>query len=205
MSLLSLEEKKEDNKNIIELFDKNDKNDQSKPLFNSKLFLNLDINQEEDEQSNEINIKENSDFNNDLDEFNYLSNELIKDLDGSINIEEKENNSMNSEKNNNQDDNVSKNNIINSLISLAKDGYEFKPKNYKPEKNVKEEEKIFENKGKISNKFNINKFHKRKNNKNDWICPLCRNLNFAFRKVCNKCKTSKISSDMELNYNFSVL
>ena len=192
MSLLSLKEKEED-KNIIELFDKNDKNDQSKPLFNSKLFLNLDINQEEDEQNNENNTKEDSDFSNNLEEFNYLSNELIKDLDGSINIEEKENNSLNSDKNNNKDDNVTKNNIINSLISLAKDGYEFKPKNYKPEKSIKEEEKMFENKSKIINKFNINKFHKRKDNKNDWICPLCRNLNFAFRTICNKCKTSKIS------------
>ena len=25
--------------------------------------------------------------------------------------------------------------------------------------------------------------------KGDWICPYCHNLNFAFRKKCNRCKT----------------
>ena len=191
MSLSSLNENERD-KNIIELFDKNGKNNQSKPLFNSKLFLNLDINQEEDEQNKDIKTKEDSDYSEDLEESNYLSNELIKDLDGSNYLEKNEKNFMNND-NYNKNDNETKNNIINSLISLAKDGYEFKPKNYKPEKIFfKKEEKNFENKNKISNKFN-NKFNKRKDNKNDWICPLCRNLNFSFRTICNKCKSNKIS------------
>lgn len=30
------------------------------------------------------------------------------------------------------------------------------------------------------------------NKKNDWFCANCRNLNYAFRKVCNKCKAPKV-------------
>ena len=72
---------------------------------------------------------------------NFLSQELIKDLDCSINNDDI-NDDLNENKN--KDENMTKTNIINSLISLAKDGYEFKPKNYKPEKiNSKEQENNF--------------------------------------------------------------
>lgn len=27
--------------------------------------------------------------------------------------------------------------------------------------------------------------------KGDWVCKCCQNLNFAFRKNCNRCKTGK--------------
>lgn len=30
------------------------------------------------------------------------------------------------------------------------------------------------------------------NKKNDWICTNCYNLNYAFRKVCNRCKAPKV-------------
>ena len=29
---------------------------------------------------------------------------------------------------------------------------------------------------------------KNKEHKGDWICPQCSNLNFGFRKVCNRCQ-----------------
>ena len=40
---------------------------------------------------------------------------------------------------------------------------------------------------------------KKKNNfvkrEGDWICYKCKNLNFAFRNVCNKCKLPKEESE----------
>ena len=161
------------------------RNIQSKPLFNSKLFLYIDINQDENIENS---TKEDSDNSFEFDEENYLSNELIKDLN---NIDKKENIvKYNKIENENR---IKNNMVINSLISLAKNGYEFKPKNYKSEdmNEHKIQEKYIENKKYIGNKFNQNKFIKKKREKNDWICPLCNNLNFAFRKICNKCKNSK--------------
>ena len=29
----------------------------------------------------------------------------------------------------------------------------------------------------------------------DWTCSKCKNLNFAFRKICNKCKLPKEESE----------
>ena len=56
-----------------------------KPLFNSKLFIDLNINEED---LDELNENENSDINTEgsdnsfeLEESNYLSNELIEELD----------------------------------------------------------------------------------------------------------------------------
>jgi len=178
------------------------KNISSKPLFNSKLFLDLDINQDEINDLNNIKEpKEDSDYSNELFEpKNFLSNELIKDLNGSISndndIKEIKEIKDNNEKNNYE--NIDKKNIINLLISLAKDGYEFKPKNYKPDK---EQENNSRNANVINNKFNKNKFNKRIVKKNDWICPFCNNLNFSFRIACNKCKIRKISPNLNVKNN----
>ena len=176
----------------MSLLNSDNKNMQLNPLFNSKLFLCLDINQDENDFNNENNNKKDLDYSSEFEEMNYLSHELIKDLNMSINIDE------------NNDKDINTKNIKNSLISLAKDGYKFKPKNYKPENNYKEKEYNFGfNINKI-NKFSIYKLNKRRENKNDWICLLCNNLNFSFRKICNKCKTNKIISDINYNYNLSV-
>ena len=191
MSLCYLEENKLDKHNYkyIDVNNINNRNIQSKPLFNSKLFLYIDINQDENIENN---TKEDSDNSFEFDEINYLSNELIQDLNNFSYIEEKESITKYNKKEN---ENIIKNNIvINSLISLAKNGYEFKPKNYKSEDiyndNLKKGKNI-DDKKYMSNKFNKNKFIKKKRDKNDWICPLCDNLNYAFRKICNKCKSSK--------------
>ena len=202
MSSLSIQEK--ESQQMLLLSDKKYFYIPSKSLFNSKLFIDLDINQEEINDPSETNTEEDSDCSNELEEMNYLSNELMKDLDSPISIEtkEKEKNSSDNIKLNNND-NISTNiNIINSLISLAKDGYEFKPKNYKPEKNKENENKSNNNNN--SNKYG-NKFIKRRDNKNDWICSYCNNLNFSFRNRCNKCKTSKENSDRFINYDYCVL
>ena len=44
--------------------------------------------------------------------------------------------------------------------------------------------------------FNINNYYQLKHKsikerKGDWLCRLCSNLNFAFRKECNRCKVPK--------------
>ena len=80
MSSSSYEFKEENNQN---------QNPQSKPLFNSKLFLNLDINQEEINDLNNIkDTKEDLDYSNEFEQMNYLSHELIKDLNDSMSNED---------------------------------------------------------------------------------------------------------------------
>lgn len=38
----------------------------------------------------------------------------------------------------------------------------------------------------------IRDFKEKNRKKNDWFCINCRNLNYAFRKICNRCKTPKL-------------
>ena len=159
----SLKEKEE--KNII---------NSGETLFNSKLFLDLDIN-DKDIYLNSYteNSSENSDNLPELEEINFLSNELIKDLD-LLTVENKKNI-------------INNDIIIDSLLSLAKDGCEFMPKNYKPNQN-----------NNPNNFFNIRTnstwHNKTREKKNDWFCSYCNNLNFSFRNKCNKCKISKENS-----------
>ena len=54
-------------------------------------------------------------------------------------------------------------------------------------------DKLKKNKGDKKKKKNT--FVKRKG---DWICYKCKNLNFAFRNFCNKCKLSKEESDKQV-------
>ena len=145
----------------------------SKPTFNSKLFINLDSLEgtEYDKESNSDTNTDDSENSIEISEKNdddyYLSKELISELDFS-NIPKQKNDSVN---------------IINSLIPLIKDGYEFIPKNLRISKN---------------NKNNNEK-------KNDWICPICKNLNFSFRVKCNRCGLNKGILDGQnniMNYNF---
>ena len=122
------------------------------PFFNSMLFLYLD-NENQEEENNLNNQDTNYNFN-ELEEVNFLSNELIDELNNCSMFcdEEKEN----------KNEIIINNNIINSLISLAKDGYEFKPKNYKS-KNNQNNKKNQNNK--IFNYENRNRYNKYKTNK----------------------------------------
>lgn len=54
-------------------------------------------------------------------------------------------------------------------------------------------------------KYNYNKIYKRKQKpfterEGDWICNSCKNLNFAFRVECNRCKLPK-GADAKTNPN----
>lgn len=61
---------------------------------------------------------------------------------------------------------------------------------------------------KIQN-YGLNKENKKKNKpfierEGDWICKICKNLNFAFRLECNRCKIpkdseSKIIRNVDIN------
>ena len=171
-----------------------------KPVFNSKLFIDLDINEEIDElnESSENNT-EGSENSFEFEETNYLSNELIEELDFCNNpksLKEEEDNTIN-----NINDN---HNIIDSLLSLANNGYEFKPKNYNPSNS----KNINKNTYNINNYinpilYNNNKYLFNHNNirdqKKDWICSFCNNLNYSFRTKCNRCKIRKEDSDKRKN------
>ena len=48
----------------------------------------------------------------------------------------------------------------------------------------------------IAKKDNFNNKKKnilKKEKKEDWICPLCMNLNYSFRIICNRCQIPKKS------------
>ena len=163
----------------------------SKSLFNSKLFINLDNTDQDNYLNNENIIDEGEDKIIEFEEVNYLTNELIKDLDVLSSISNEKEKEIDIEEENNK--NILNNNIIlDSLLSLAKDGYEFKPKSYKPYQ-------INSNRI-IKQNNNKNVYINNRDKKNDWFCSFCNNLNFSFRNKCNKCKVSKESSKKHKNY-----
>ena len=152
MSIVSSIQGKESPKDYIENINS---------IFNSKLFLYLDINdQDNQDEENEINNPDtnknnenNIDEKEDFEEINYLSNELIKELNNCT-VLTNENNDI-------KDENKININIINSLVSLAKNGYEFKPKNYK-----QNSDKIYNKSNNNNLNYNYkNKYSRFKNNK----------------------------------------
>ena len=159
--------------------------------------------------NNQNNINNNKNLNN-LN-FNYIDNEKSK------------NNSMNNI--NNQSDNLNKNftpffSINKSKVFITEMygrkgwicifcnnfNYEGRNKCNKCKKSLNQQI--------ININYKNNKFEKNLeniNNKNlnflsgrigDWICFSCKNLNFAFRDICNRCKISRKESDIFLQqYN----
>ena len=61
---------------------------------------------------------------------------------------------------------------------------------------VKKPKKIVDLKQKVEHKANNNNNDgkERNNKKGDWICINCRNLNYSFRTICNRCKIPKINT-----------
>ncbi len=176
----------------------------SKPLFNSKLYIDLDINIEKDDlDSGSENNTEGSDTSFEAEEINCLSNELIEELDNNSEspIDKEKDNKFNNIKGGH--------NIIDSLLSLANNGYEFKPKNFNPSfpNNQSNISTIYANRITQNNKYLLTKVNSTKNKNNnarreqkqDWICAFCNNLNFSFRTKCNRCKIKKEESDKRKN------
>ena len=150
----------------------------NKPIFNSKLFIdleNMSIDKETNESDNffEIESKNNTNY--------FLSNDLIKQLDSSTLIIKKENNIIgqtNSLKNKKSQNKF--NQIINPII-YNKFGF-FSKNTY----NNSDKKEYIKDKNKNENKKK--NFEERKG---DWLCLFCNNLNFSFRIKCNRCKMSK--------------
>ena len=70
-------------------------------------------------------------------------------------------------------------NTIKELIPLINKKYSFTPKNFVPQKKV------------VKRNYN--------GRDGDWICFYCRNLNFSFRKNCNRCGIQKEESVIRSN------
>ena len=192
-----------------------------KPLFNSKLFIDLEINKEiEDLNNNSENNTEDSDNSLEGEEINYLSNELIEELDfcDFCDIQKSKEKSVckNEKEKDNKINNMNSNsNIINSLLSLVDDGYEFKPKNFKPIYDNNKNQNLFNknnnNKNhmkqnmKNNNLFLFNNLNNYRDQKNDWVCTFCNNLNFSFRTKCNRCKVNKEESEKRKNIFMNII
>ena len=155
-------------------------------IFNSKLFIDLDSTNDQSLNNSYSKEIENLDDIDDIQNGHFLIKELIDELD--------------SPKSDIMFDNSESENS-KSLTSLVNTGYEFIPKKYRnslDQNSIDRMPKIF-NKYNLktnennSNKKNFypNKTKSIKERKGDWFCQLCSNLNFSFRKKCNRCNTLK--------------
>ena len=147
-------------------------------VFNSKLFIDLDSTDEYSLNNSFEKDSENANEINDVEKDYLLIKELLEELYSPKSNSLEETNNLNYNK---------------SLLPLIDNGYKFIPKGYKNDKDTK-----INKKNKKYNKYNVkntedyhNKQKTIKERKGDWICQLCLNLNFAFRKICNRCKTPK--------------
>lgn len=90
----------------------------------------------------------------------------------------------------------------NPLLPLVNKGYQFTPKNmtsnnFEKKNNCNiycKDQNILNYLKKNECLFKINKVNKT-NKKNDWYCSFCNNLNYSFRVKCNRCNSSRESSD----------
>ena len=151
-----------------------------KPLFNSKLFFDLDNKSNEEDTSESDNFSETeNEINNDY----LLLNDLVKQLDPIF--EEKGKNL---------------NNVPNKVNP------NLFPKNYNTFFSFNLNNEYFMNNFFINNPIkrgfinDKNKLGKKnfKERKGDWICSNCNNLNFAFRIQCNICKRLKENSTKKI-------
>lgn len=146
-------------------------------IFNSKLFLNIDVNNEQYLNNSYIKDLDNSNEIEDINTSLFLTKELIEELNSSK-----------------TDISLNKSSIKDKIINNCIDGHlyylinnrlfygngneSFNKYNFK---------NYVENKNRMSHKKN--KFPREK--KMDWVCPFCHNLNYAFRTICNRCKIPK--------------
>ena len=167
-------------------YDFQKKQTKEESVFNSKLFLNVDLSFEN--LNNSFSTEsENSDEIEDANSSTLLTKELIKELNSNSDFLLKNDSPPNDSSlyflNNNY--NISKNfinNITNNSALLYRD---FNPPlAYHYNSNFH-----------IDNSYKKNYFKKRnkiiKDKKKDWVCQICFNLNYAFRTECNRCKLPK--------------
>ena len=188
----------------------------NKPLFNSKLFFDLDNTSNDNdtyESDNSLELKEIESKNNN--EY-FLLHELLEELDSSFQFtnekekeeEKKEEQKEKGEKEEEKEkEKQSEQNIknVNDFTNIYKNK---KYKNFLPNKfsqifnplifnNYEFYPKNYIHNNSTKNELinNKNKIELKKKNfeerKGDWFCSYCNNLNFAFRTKCNRCKALK--------------
>ena len=200
-------------------------------LFNSKLFIDMDIKEENistDSNSEESEETIKSPSQKKLNK--YLSKDLLDELELSNPVEKKFSEKIFIAKKFQNEEQLKENNDVqfpmrqinyynngmlvnqlknsNPLLSLINQNYEFLPKNF----NNKNNNNFFTLSSNYNNnikKMNYNEYQKRKiYNKikgNDWVCSFCKNLNYSFRVKCNRCGLNKGILDSQnniMNYNF---
>ena len=161
-------------------------------IFNHKLFLNLNINSDILNKSSYTKELDNSNSNEveDNNESFFLTKELIEELNSSK-LDIPFNSSL-------KKDEITQNKI-NSFFHIDRDRQDnLIQKIYFNE--------IFLNNNRFErfNKYNFKNYIRNKNTSSnnkknkiikekmkDWVCPLCNNLNYSFRIICNRCKMSK--------------
>lgn len=146
-------------------------------IFNSKLFLNIDVNNEQYLNNSYIKDLENSNEIEDINTSLFLTKELIEELNSSkTDISLNKSSIKDKIINNSIDEQLYY--LINNRLFYGNGNEIFNKYNFK---------NYAENKNRMSHKKN--KFPREK--KMDWVCPLCHNLNYAFRTICNRCKIPK--------------
>ena len=161
-----------------------------KNIFSSTLYIDLDSTYEKSLNGSNEESENVETIDIDIKEESFLIKELIKELDSPESDIIKLNSSFN-------------NNKIKS--DLVNNGYKFVPKKYRNDtKNncsIKYNDNNVDN---VDNSLNNNKykFKSKKGKKDDWICKYCFNLNFAFRKKCNRCKVPKINKPIKKNIKY---
>ena len=146
-------------------------------IFNSKLFLNIDVNNEQYLNNSYIKDLDNSNEIEDINTSLFLTKELIEELNSSkTDISLNKSSIKDKIINNSIDEQLYY--LINNRLFYGNGNESFNKYNFK---------NYVENKNRLSHKKN--KFPREK--KMDWICPLCHNLNYAFRTICNRCKIPK--------------
>ena len=173
----------------IKNFSKKEKSSRIPPfedkIFNSSLYIDLDSTSEESINDSNEEKSENVDR---IDDNIKVESFLIKDLIDELDSPELDMIKFNNSLNNNKTD--------KTATALTNNGYKFIPKKYRNDVNNNCNDKnTIKNWEKSSNNSKNGKF-KAKNKikkKDDWICNFCLNLNFSFRKKCNRCKAPKIN------------
>ena len=193
-------------------------------LFNSKLFIDMDIKEENistDSNSEESEETIKSPSQKKLNK--YLSKDLLDELELSNPVEKKFSEKIFIAKKFQNEEQLKENNDVqfpmrqinycnngmlvnqlknsNPLLSLINQNYEFLPKNF----NNKNNNNFFTLSSNYNNnikKMNYNEYQKRKiYNKikgNDWVCSFCKNLNYSFRVKCNRCNSLREVADILL-------
>ena len=193
-------------------------------LFNSKLFIDMDIKEENistDSNSEESEETIKTPSQKKLNK--YLSKDLLDELELSNPVEKKFSEKIFIAKKFQNEEQLKENNDVqfpmrqinyynngmlvnqlknsNPLLSLINQNYEFLPKNF----NNNNKNNFFTLSSNYNNnikKMNYNEYQKRKiYNKikgNDWVCSFCKNLNYSFRVKCNRCNSLREVADILL-------